>query len=155
MDVINANPPAQPANNAQPADNAANPPAQPAQVAVALPVQVTFQRRPMFNWVLNFTDKLHKSIYDGGCTKVYKDYDVDDEARHAFVTAFSFKVKQMAWGGDNNGILHIPQGLDPSGNPVYKFLLDSDGEFSLSELKAYVATFINTDTQASQDDAMV
>ena len=109
----------------------------------------------MFNGVLNFSNKLHKSIYDGGCTKVYKDYDVDDEARHAFVTAFSFKAKQMAWGGDNGGILDIPQGVDPSGNPVFKFLLDSDGEFTLRELQAYVSTFINTDTRASQDDAMV
>ena len=92
--VINANHPAQPANIA------ANPAVPPAQVAVVnpLPVQVTFQRRPMFNGVLNFSDKLHKSIYDGGCTKVYKDYDVDDEGCHAFVTAFSFKAKQMAWG---------------------------------------------------------
>lgn len=54
--------------NQNPSAIGGNPPQQPV---------ITFQRRHMFNGVLNFVDKLQKSINDKGCIKVYKDYSVD------------------------------------------------------------------------------
>ena len=105
QNALQANP-VQPQNAPQP-QNAQ----QPQNANQVIQVQV-FQRRPMFNGVLSFADKLHKSIYDDGCLPVTKDNDVDEDGRHAFVTAFSFKSKRMSWGGDNTGILDIPAGSD-------------------------------------------
>ena len=82
---------------------------------------MNFQRRPIIDGVLDFTDKLHKAIYDEGCKAVYEDYAIDDQGRHAFTTALRFKVKSFGWGGDEAGVLDVPTGeTDDNGDPVTK-----------------------------------
>ena len=115
-----------------------------------------FQRRPIIDGVLDYTDKLHKAVYDEGCKSAYKGYEIDDQGRHAFTTALKFKAKSFGWGGDDSGILDVPTGdTDEHGNPVLKFLLEHDGEFTLPDIKTWVESWIGRDNRASQDDAML
>ena len=117
---------------------------------------MNFQRRPIIDGVLDFTDKLHKAIYDEGCKAAYEDYAIDDQGRHAFTTALRFKAKSFGWGGDETGILDVPTGeTDDNGNPVTKYLLEHDGEFTLEEVTTWVTSYISQENRASQDDAML
>ena len=93
-----------------------------------------YQRRPIIDGVLDFTDKLHKAVYEDGCKAAYKEYDIDDQGRHAFTTALRFKAKSFEWGGNGLGILDIPTGeMDDNGLPLTKYLLEHDGEIPLSK----------------------
>ena len=58
----------------------------------------TYQRRPIIDGVLDFTDKLHKAVYDDGCKAAYKEYEIDNQERHVFTTALRFKAKSFSWG---------------------------------------------------------
>ena len=58
--------------------------------------QIIFQRKLMSDGVLNFDNKLLKPIYDDDCTKVYKNYDVDDKGCYVFVPAVLFKAKKIS-----------------------------------------------------------
>ena len=117
---------------------------------------MSFQRRPIIDGVLDFTDKLHKQIYDKGCKAAYKDYAIDDQGRHAFTTALKFKAKSFAWGGDGTGVLDVPTDeKDESGDATTKYLLDHDGEFSLEQIRTYVKEYISKQNRVSQDDAML
>lgn len=95
------------------------------------------------------------SIYDNGYLPVTKDYDVDEDGWHSFITVFSLKAKHFLWGGDNTGILNIPGGPEAQVNGTYKYCLNSEGDFMLQQIRTYVETFINMDTRSVQDDAMV
>ena len=95
-------------------------------------------------------------MYDEGCIAAYKGYEIDDQGRHALTTALRFKAKGFGWGGDDTGILDVPTGeTDDDGNPIHKYLLEHDGEFTLSEIKTWVESWIGADNRASQDDAML
>ena len=70
--------------------------------------------------------------------------------------ALTFKVKRFGWGGDSCGILDIPtDDFTSLGGTVHKYLLESDGKFSLTFLKQYVETYINVPVCEAQDDAML
>ena len=45
--------------------------------------------------------------------------------------------------------------MDDNGNAIHKFLLDHDGEFTLSQVETWVNTYINANNRSSQDDAML
>ena len=74
--------------------------------------------------------------YNQGVEVAYEGYDVDIESKHAFVTFITIKSKRFQWRGDLCDILGIPTGeVGATGNPVTKFLLKHDGEFTLPKIK--------------------
>ena len=86
--------------------------------------------------VLNLTNKFHTSIYNGATKPPFKDYVVDFEDLHAFITTFIFKSKKCQLTDEGAGKLDIPtEWMNLAGNPKYKFLVNHHGEFSLLVLK--------------------
>ena len=117
---------------------------------------VAYQRRPTITGLLDFAQKLHKVYYNEGCKKFLDGFAIEPEERHAFVTALTFKVKRFGWGGDACGILIIPTDeFTNIGGKVHKYLLESDGEFSLTFLRKYMETYINVPEREAQNDAML
>ena len=95
--------------------------------------------------------------YDNeGCKKFYNGFDIYPEGRHAFIMALTLKFKCFIWGGDASGILNIPtEEFNNLDERIHKYLLESDGEFSLTFLREYVETYIDVPAREAQDDAML
>ena len=72
------------------------------------------------------------------------------------MAALTFKVKRFNWGGDCCEIINIPTAeFMALGGQIYKYLLESDGDFIHLILKDYVGTYVEILSCESQDDTML
>ena len=118
---------------------------------------MSFQRSPTVDGVLDFTNKLHKTVYDEGCKKLEgPSYDLCASGRHTFLTSLTFRSQKMKWSDDGTGILDYPTGAtSASGTLITKNVLECDGELDLEALKIWVQSFVSSESRAAQDDDML
>ena len=118
-----------------------------------------FSARPKVNGVIKFSNKADMIFYKAGSKRFFEDYSVDPTELQAFTLALTSRAKDYEWTSPTGtGILDIPE----SGtvlNQAQPFKTDSllkvYGKINLDRVREYVKTWIDTESRAVQDDAML
>jgi len=118
-----------------------------------------FSARPKVKGVIKFSNKQDMAFYKAGSKRFFEDYSVDPTELQAFTLALSLRAKDHEWTTPSGtGILDIPES-GTALNQAQPFKTDSllkvYGKINLDRIKAYVKTWIDTESRAVQDDAML
>ena len=72
---------------------------------------MSFQKSSTVDGTLEFTDELHKAVYNEGCKKLEgPPYDLFVEGRYMFLTAITFRSTDIKWYDDGMGIMNYIAG---------------------------------------------
>ena len=118
-----------------------------------------FSARPKVKGVIKFSNKADMAFYKARSKRFLEDYSVDPTELQAFTLALSLRAKDQKWTTPAGaGILDILE----SGtvlNQAQPFKTDSllkvYGKINLDRITEYVKTWINMESRAVQDDAML
>ena len=117
-----------------------------------------FSARPKVKGVIKFSNKADMAFYKARSKRFLEDYSVDPTELQAFTLALSLRAKDHEWTTPaGKGILDILE----SGtvlNQAQPFKTDSllkISKINLDRIREYVKTWINMESHAVQDDAML
>ena len=118
---------------------------------------MSFQRSPTVNGHLDFTNKLHKTVFNEGCKNLEGPYyDLCAAGRHTFLTSITFRLQKIKWNDDVTGIMDYLTGeTNASGTLITKNILQCDGKLELEALIIWVQSYVSSESRAAPDDDML
>jgi hypothetical protein len=105
--------------------------------------------------VVDLTTNVGRKLYESATKKVAEElYDCKPEGLYQFLQSVSNRARAFGWDDPVNGILQIPEdAADPQS--VTDNLIENYGRISLTDIRAFEATYLHQPVRPAQDAWML